>query len=170
MKKTILTVALLLIDRFGKTSTKEVKDACHRLYSTDNTFSLTQTETSDAMADLYLSEGWHREINKSIPGVQYYDYSLPQTSQPVVATAPQAAPAPQPISQATPGNLPLDAVHGNWVAYISGKYGKMVQGNDKNAAKKAVFAAYNNSEIGLTYDNINVCSVAYFNSNHLSKI
>lgn len=253
MKQTILAVATLLMQRFSKTSTKEVKDACHRLYN-DPTFALTQREVSDAMADLYSSEGWQRHLNTtSLPGIQFYEYSLPQAKpvviiDPVLATriealivnkfgfnanevsknknlfddlgldsldaielvmdmerefnmsipddevekiktvgeiieyisgrqsgssfVPQSGPMITPASALalSVSTTALDPANGNWVAYISGKHGKYIQTHSKTNAKREAFQTYNPTEIGLTYDDINLCSVKYFNSNHLSKI
>ncbi len=165
-------MAQLLMLRNGKTSTKEVKDSMHAAFSADPSYSLTQREVSDVMAELFVEQSWHREMNKnSVPNTMFYEYSEQPIQQAIVpathaASGPATSPAAQPIS--TTIMAALDSANGGTVCYVSGQPMKYVQGNKpKNAMKHDCFQAFNDEVIGLSYNNLNVCSVDYFNKHKL---
>ena len=176
MKQLVLQMALLLMERKGKTSTLETKNALHDVFlSTGNrddhspidpTFNLTQKECSQHMADLYVSENWER----TLVGGQYYEYNLPPVvlQHAVINYPTQAIAAPvvqtQPIPQQTiPIVSKLDPANGEFVSYVKGKPEKYVQDIDRKVARKLCFQKYNPTEIGLTYDDIRQCSIKYYN-------
>lgn len=166
MKQQIYLMAQLLMLRNTRVSTLECKNAMHGAFSSDPTYSLTQKEVSSAMAELYAEHGWHRELNTTVASVAFYEYSMQPVAAVAVAPAVSTpAPASQPASQSsnTTTLKALDSANGSLVCYVAGKPDKFVQANDRNGAKKLCFQTYEDGEFGLTYNNLNVCTVDYFN-------
>ena len=175
MKQQIMIAALFLIDKNDKTTTLEVKNMLYDAFKADNTFSISQKEVSDAMAELYVENGWERKMNKTM-SVWFYEYSLPADKKSKIHTGQlgnigfgrqnQNIP-PTTINTVTMNSKisVLDSRNGEVVAYVSGKPQKNVQSFDKKTARRLCFNLFNDEEIGLTYDNINLCYVSYFNRN-----
>ena len=177
-------MAQILMARNVKVSNKEIKDALHGAFSSDPTFSLRQSEVSAAMHDLYVEQNWFRELNTTaVPGTPFWEYSVAQavavqqpqaaTSQPTPAAQTPAInqPATQPLASATSSatfnGTKLDPANGKIVCYIKQDPSKYVQANDRATARKACFLNNNDNMFGLIYDNINTCSVEYFNKHKL---
>ena len=179
MKQQILLMAQLLMARNVKVSNLEIKNSLHGAFSNDPTFSLRQNEVSPIMHELYVEQNWARVMNTTaVPGTPFYEYSL----QPTVALQP-AVPASAPVQSAsqTPASptsattsattpapathtgIKLDPANGNIVCYVRQNPSKLVQGTDRSSARKACFAQFNDNTFGLVYDNINTCSVDYYN-------
>src|SRR6185312_13474280 len=76
MKKHIFAMAFMLIERNGKASNKEIKDALHRVFENDSTFQLGQSEVSKTMDEMYQNLGLVRELNTTIPNLAFYEYSI----------------------------------------------------------------------------------------------
>lgn len=186
MKLSIYKIAMFLMEKNGKTSNKEIKDVMHAANSDNPGFSLRQSEVSDVMNELFSEQSgaWLREYNTTtIPGVTFYEYSLnpsfvtvgsaqqlttsPSDGTVVNVTAPLVINTNNPSSTSTQLITPLDKANGELVCYVSKDKSKYVQGNTKKDVKKACFNAFNTSVIGLTYDNLNICRVDYFNKHYL---
>lgn len=173
MKSQILLMAQLLMARNVKVSNLEIKNAMHAAFNGDPTFSLRQSEVSSAMHELYVEQNWHRELNSvSVPGTPFYEYS----AQPVVAIQPlpdavipvqsavQTPSVNASASQPAAGTSKrLDPINGNIVCYVKQDPAKYFQGHDRSSARKNCFQQYNDNIFGLVYDNINTCTVAYYN-------
>lgn len=178
MKKHILAIAFVLIERNGKTSNKEIKDALHRVFANDPTFQLSQTEVSTCMDELYNAMGLRREINKTIPGITYFDYSIDPQFQAAYAqttTPPNTPSVKQQLNDSSaPGSntasigtgtviTPLDPSIA-FTAHISGLPTYFAQGATKNEAKKNCFQrwAHKITSRKITYNHLNASSTKHF--------
>lgn len=174
MKSNILSIAIILMDRYGKTSTKEVKDALHRLFQNDPTFQLTQKEVSETMEELYLEQSWERVLT-TLTGtrISYYEYSLPQAIQ---STQPAQTLT---VTQATVAGGKLDENAGDYVCYVSGHPEMFVQATQsagltkqdcKRSTRNLCFNGYKaayKARTGrpLDYNNLNFCTTKFYNKN-----
>lgn len=153
-KQLVSLMAMFLIEKNGKTTTKEVKDAIHQL-NYDPAFDLRQKEVHDLMAELYHETGlWSRDMYHDT-SVSYYIYS-------------NIAPAD---NQTIDLDDNLDASNSNTgvinnselVGYIAGSPDKNLStGSTKKDTRRLTFQEYNPITPGLDYDNVRICTLEYF--------
>ena len=176
MKKQVMAMAQMLMARNKKVSNKEVKDALHMLFAGDPTFSLKQSEVSEIMAELYVENDWLRELDKtSHPGFTFYKYfekDAPASGYPLDGQHTATATAPvvsagnvQTTQSSTPTKTgkTLDENDGN-VFYVSGKPHLYVQHKGPiSTGRSKCLKAFDDQVPGLTGNNINTCSVKFYN-------
>ena len=187
MKQAVLAMANLLMAQNGKTTTLEVKNSMYA----GTSYKPKQSEISNVMAELYVENSWNRNLNKTNSGIEFYEYSDPnQTVKTPVSGSNTIAGqvfgnntsivGPAILNQVVGQNIArnnrnvtitipqLDPKDGSTVCYISGKPEKYVQAHNRREGRKACFNKFEDTEIGLIYDNINNCSVEYFNKHKAS--
>lgn len=181
MKQHILSIAKILMTR-GPVSTLQVKNALHSLFSSDPTFSLKQAEVSAFMHELFVENNWCRNLNTtSVPNASYYEYTeqpvvVPVSNNAIIAAVFDGSILNQPVNLAAsnpagPTRLnraPLDISNGMFVSYVRGHIEQLAQADKKSLARTTCFNLYNDKHFGLTHDDINTCTVEYYNKHKLS--
>lgn len=158
MKNQILLMALIILERNQKVTTLEVKNALHRCFENDPTFSLTQKEVSAAMTELEAEQGWEHTLDTST-GFAFKVFTL---NAALKNPLPDYAVAIQQITAAQSTTNKLDPANGDFVCYVSGYPNLYVQGNSLVGLKKACFNKFKTIVVPLNYDQLNPCSFKYF--------
>jgi hypothetical protein len=169
LKQLILAaaVAIMQSNPSGRVTNLEIKNRLRDENKDDPSFFLTQQMVSDMMNDLADENNWSYELNVTTrPGVVFREYFDPTVDTMAAVLGSSSTPA---IGYPTNFGPQLDASNGNVVAYVSGQPDKYVQASDRRTARHDAFNAFKGQVPGLDYDNINNCSVEYFNKKYMSS-
>ena len=210
----------ILWENSCKISSLEVKNALYDVFLNNgnpiiqhlplnDSFSISQSEVSMYMQELYVEHNWNRQLNKVNNTFAFYEYSLPvNMSIPVNSLSAIITTDPNDFFVINNGNdfqvgksyteedknliddflqqqldlknsnskvnniiIPnqtkldkLDINNGGKVCFITKKPQLFVQGNDMKEIRRECFQKYNDTEIGLTYDDISRYSVEHYNN------
>ena len=207
----------ILWENSCKISSLEVKNALYDVFLNNgnsiiqhlplnDSFSISQSEVSMYMQELYIEHNWNRQLNKNNNAFAFYEYSLPVNMSIPINTDPndffvnlisngndfqvgksyteedknmiddflqKQLDLKNVNSNSKVNNIiipnqvklmKLDIKNGDKVCFITKKPQLFVQGTDMKKIRRECFQKYNDTEIGLTYDDISRYSVEHYNN------